>query len=205
MQRGQIVFWMERFTKCTRNDHPMSCAMPNVTMTMYKRKPVQYRQSGAGARTIDMWNNRATSAYDDTAARTNAPCLASVSCNCGTGRFRGVTPAPAAREAATPAAWPVIQHCGISRRNEWLVASHDTARPATSSPSNWSGTSAPYGTDTSGYFGDSEGDIPISSGRATPEGQSSRVTRSTPTSRRAWRTPVCGADSIRNAASNPGA
>ena len=49
----------------------------------------------------------------------------------------------AASPAATPAACPVIQHCGTSRRNEWLVASHDTARPATSSPSSEAGTSAP--------------------------------------------------------------
>jgi len=49
----------------------------------------------------------------------------------------------AASAAATPAAWPVSQHCGISRRKEWLDGSHEMRRPATSSPSMSRGTRRP--------------------------------------------------------------
>ena len=43
---------------------------------------------------------------------------------------------------AAPAAWPVSQHCGISRKKPWLLASHEMCRPAASSPSSRAGTSA---------------------------------------------------------------
>ena len=36
-----------------------------------------------------------------------------------TGIARGITPWSAASAAATPAAWPVSQHCGISRMKPW--------------------------------------------------------------------------------------
>ena len=47
-----------------------------------------------------------------------------------------------------------------------------------------------------GNFGLTAGVTPISSGSAVPSGQRLRSTASTPFSRRAWRTPICGADSI---------
>src|SRR5579859_442421 len=98
------------------------------------------------------------------AALTNAPCRNSSACTSATGTARGATLRATDTPAAAPAAWPVSQHCGISRMNEWLAASQDTWRPATSSPSTVRGTRQPYGTDIGAIFGDSEGDTPISSG-----------------------------------------
>src|SRR5580704_188742 len=128
--------------------------------------------------------------------RSQAPWRSKIACNSAIGTARGAQPRVAAKAAAAPAACPVSQHCGISRKKEWLDGSQEMCRPATSSPSMSRGTRQPYGTEISGNFGDSEGETPISSGRGMPSVQPSRVTRSTPTSRRAWRTPSCGADSI---------
>ena len=74
------------------------------------------------------------------ARRSTTPCLSSSSCSAAVDTARGSHFSATASAAAAPAAWPVSQHCGISRRNEWLVASHEMCRPATSRPSMSRGT-----------------------------------------------------------------
>ena len=60
----------------------------------------------------------------------NTPCLRSACCSSAMSTARGCTPALTASAAATPAAWPVSQHCGISRMKPWELASQETWRPA---------------------------------------------------------------------------
>jgi hypothetical protein len=48
-----------------------------------------------------------------------------------------------------------------------------------------------------GNLGDTAGVTPTSSASATPSGHWLRSTAPTPQRRRAWRTPICGALSIR--------
>jgi hypothetical protein len=75
-----------------------------------------------------------------------APCWRRIARTSPTSTSRGCTPAVGRRPPApTPAAWPVSQHCGISRMNPWLLASHEMCRPAASSPSSARGTRQPYG------------------------------------------------------------
>ncbi len=114
-------------------------------------------------------------------------------------------PAPAAIAAAAPAAWPVIQHCGISRMNAWVAGSQAMWRPPASTPSSSAGRIAPYGTEMFGNFCDGDGDTPISSAWRTPSFHSSVAIGCVPTSRRVWRTPICGADCMIHARSKPGA
>ena len=54
-------------------------------------------------------------------------------------------------------------------------------------------------------FGDSDVDTPISSSHTWPVSHCWRVTLRRPFMRRLWRTPICGAPSIRNAFAKPGA
>ena len=56
---------------------------------------------------------------------------------------RGRLPALAASAAAMPAAWPVSQHCGISRRKVCELASQATCRPAPRMLSSSAGIRAP--------------------------------------------------------------
>src|SRR6202047_3412570 len=90
--------------------------------------------------------------------RSQAPWRSKIACNSAIGTARGAQPRVAAKAAAAPAACPVSQHCGISRRKEWLDGSQEMCRPATSSRSMSRGTRQPYGTEISGNFGDSEGE-----------------------------------------------
>ena len=54
-------------------------------------------------------------------------------------------------------------------------------------------------------FGDSEVDTPISSSHTCRVSHCWRVTLRNPVRRRLWRTPICGAPSIRKALAKPGA
>jgi putative tricarboxylic transport membrane protein len=101
----------------------------------------------------------------------------------GVGCFIGLIPGPA---AVTPAAWPIIQQTGISRRKVWDGGSQDRFRPATSRPSSAAGVKQPSGTETVGLAGLGAGQSPISSPWTLPSAQSARSTLFTPTSRRLW-------------------
>src|SRR5450759_6027457 len=96
----------------------------------------------------------------------------------------GWIPEPAESAAATPAACPVSQHCGTSRRNECELAAQAMWRPAPSTPSSPTGTSEPYGTEMLGKFGESEVDTPISSFQTLPSSHCARVTLRRPVRRR---------------------
>src|SRR5690606_23121011 len=72
-----------------------------------------------------------------------APCWRRIARTSATSTARGCTPRFAATAAPTPAAWPVSQHCGISRMKPWLLASQLMCRPAASKPSSARGTSDP--------------------------------------------------------------
>src|SRR5690606_16948667 len=72
-----------------------------------------------------------------------APCERSTARTSATSTSRGRTPRLAATAAPTPAAWPVSQHCGISRMKPWLLASQLMCRPAASKPSSARGTRLP--------------------------------------------------------------
>jgi hypothetical protein len=65
--------------------------------------------------------------------RSQAPWRSKIACNSAIGTARGAQPRVAAKAAAAPAACPVSQHCGISRKKEWLDGSQEMCRPATSS------------------------------------------------------------------------
>ena len=72
-----------------------------------------------------------------------APCSRRIPRTSLTSTSRGSIPRFAATADATPAAWPVSQHCGISRMKPWLLASQLMCRPAASKPSSARGTSEP--------------------------------------------------------------
>src|ERR671936_1859481 len=80
------------------------------------------------------------------------PCPRSSRCSSRTSSARGAVSVAADSAAATPAAWPVSQHCGISRMNACVGGSVAMCRPPARTLSRSAATRAPYGTEMLANF-----------------------------------------------------